>query len=294
MQTIQRIVSRLHKDIRYTGIEFGQASLQPQTATEVIKRHYGDCKDKAAMLVAMLRAAGISANLALLDSGLGLDVTPDLPGMNQFDHAIVYLPADGNGSEPLWIDATAEYAQVGILPSMDKGRLALIIADGTDRLTPTPDPKSEDDHLTELRDVVMTEYGSAHITETSLTYGEVDESYRSDFGAAETREKKTNLETYAKNYYLAKSLTTVEHGDGKDLSKPFVLKLDMAEAKRGNTDINDAALAIPFTSLFNRLPKWFTTDPNPDGEKPTPQQEEDQKKAVLARVADYDVPPSIT
>jgi tetratricopeptide (TPR) repeat protein len=293
MLTIQRIVSRLHKDIRYTGIEFGQASLQPQTATEVIRRHYGDCKDKAALLVAMLRAVGIAANLALLDSGPGLDVTPDLPGMNQFDHAIVYLPADGKGSKPLWIDATAEYAQIGILPSMDKGRLALIIADGTDRLTLTPSPKSEDDHLTELRDIVMTEYGSAHITETSLTHGEVDESYRSDFGAAETRATKTNLETYAKNYYLAKALTSVEHGEGKDLSKPFVLKLDMAEAKRGNTDINDAAVAIPFTSLFNRLPKWFTTDPNPNGEKLTPQQEEDQKKAVLARVADYDVLPSI-
>ncbi len=294
MPAIQRIVARLHKDIRYTGIEFGQASLQPQTASEVIKRHYGDCKDKAAMLVAMLRAAGISASLALLDSGPGLDVTQELPGMNQFDHAIVYLPADDNGSQPMWIDATAEYTQVGNLPYMDQGRMALIIADGTEHLIQTPVAKSEDDHLTELRDIVMTEYGSAHITETSLTQGAVDESYRSAYGTAETREKRTNLETYAKNYYLAKTLTSVQHGDGKDLSKPFVLKLDMAEAKRGNTDINDAAVAIPFTSLFERLPGWFTTDPNPNGDKLTPQQEEDQKKAELARVADYDVRPFIT
>jgi hypothetical protein len=211
----------------------------------VIKRHYGDCKDKAAMLVAMLRAAGIDASMALLDSGPGLDVTPELPGMNQFDHAIVYVPADGKDSEPLWIDATADYAQVGVLPSMDQGRLALIIAKGTDGMTATPTAKPEDDLLTELRDVVMVEHGPAHITETSLTHGDVDESYRSDFGSAETREKKTNLETYAKDYYLAKALTSVEHGDGKDFSKPFVLKLDMAEAKRGNTLIDDAAVGIP-------------------------------------------------
>ena len=89
-----RIVARLHKEVRYTGLEFGEAALQPQTATEVLKRHYGDCKDKAAMLVAMLRAEGIDADMALVDSGPGVDLTPELPGMNQFDHAIVYLPGD--------------------------------------------------------------------------------------------------------------------------------------------------------------------------------------------------------
>jgi tetratricopeptide (TPR) repeat protein len=294
MERIQRIVSRLHKEVRYTGLEFGEAALQPQTATEVLKRHYGDCKDKAAMLVALLRADGIAANMALLDTGPGVDVMPELPGMNQFDHAIVYLPADGKGNEALWIDGTAEFAQVGVLPAMDQGRLALIIADGTAGLTMTPTPKSEEDHLTELRNVALAGYGPAHITETSLTYGEIDEDYRSDYGTAETREKKTDLETYAKNQYLAKALTSVEHGDGHDFSKPFMLKLDMAEARRGNTLLDDAEVAIPFAGVFHRLPEWFRTDPNPNNDKLTPQQEEDQKKAVAARVSEYDVHPFIT
>lgn len=291
--TIERIVAKLHKDIRYTGIEFGEAALQPAPAAEVLKRHYGDCKDKAAFLVAMLRAAGIPANLALLDTGPGLDVNPDLPGMNEFDHAIVYVPAPAAG-EPLWIDATADYSQVGTLPSADSGRLALVIADGTTTLTPTPEAKPEDDQLTELREVVMAEYGSAHITETSLTHGEIDASYRSDFGDAETREKKANLEKYAKDEYLAKSLSSVTHGEGKDLTKPFALKLEMVEAKRGNTLADDAAVAIPFSELFVRLPNWFKTDPRVEGEKLTPQQEDNQKRAVEARSTDYDVHPFTT
>ncbi len=291
MATIRAIVSRLHKEIRYTGIEFGEASLQPQPPAEVIKRHYGDCKDKAALLVSMLRAAGIQANLALLDSGPGPDVTPELPGMNQFDHAIVYLPADGKGSEPLWIDATAQYGQVGFLPSMDMGRQALIIAEGTGSLTSTPTPKPSDDQLIELRNVVMSEYGLAHITETSLTQGEIDADYRSQYGAGDNKKTKENLEKYARRHYLAKALTSIEHGEGLDLNKPFQLKLDMAEAKRGNTLIDDAAVAIPYTGLFDRLPNWFTTDPDPNGAKPTPQQEENQKKAADARVKEYDAHP---
>jgi len=294
MERIQAIVSRLHKEVRYTGLEFGEAALQPQTATEVLKRHYGDCKDKAAMLVAMLRADGIAASMALLDTGPGVDVMPDLPGMNEFDHAIVYLPADGKGNDALWIDGTAEFAQVGTLPAMDQGRLALIIADGVTGLTLTPSPTPEDDHLTELRDVQLADYGFAHVIETSLTKGEVDEEYRSDYGTAETREKKTDLEKYAKNQWGAKALTSVEHGDGHDFTKPFVLKLDMAEARRGNTLLDDAAVWIPFTGLFDRLPDWFGTDPNPNNDKLTPQQEEDHKKAVAARVSEYDVHPFIT
>ena len=293
-ETIERIVARLHKDIRYTGLEFGEASLQPATAADVLKHHYGDCKDKAALLVAMLRAAGIPANIVLLGTGPGMDVNPDLPGMNEFDHAIVYVPAPASGGDPLWIDATAEYSQVGTLPSMDENRLALIIGDGTTALVSTPQAKPEDDQLTEMRDVVMAEYGSAHITETSLTRGEIDASYRSEFGEAETREKKANLEKYAKEDYLAKSLASVTHGEGKDLTRPFALKLDMVEAKRGNTMMDDAAVAIPFSEIFSRLPNWFKTDPRVEGEKLTPQQEDNRKRAVEARLSDYDVHPFVT
>jgi tetratricopeptide (TPR) repeat protein/transglutaminase-like putative cysteine protease len=294
LELVQQLVVRLHKEIRYTGIEFGQASLQPALAADIIRHHYGDCKDKAAVLVAMLRASGIAAHLALLDSGPGSDVTPELPGMNEFDHAIVYIPADDKGAPALWIDATADYTQVGSLPRMDRGRQALIIAESTTTLTSTPEFKPEEDHLTEVREVVMAAYGPAHITETSLTEGVVDAEYRSDYGEADTREKRKNLEDYARDQYLAKALTRVDRGDGKDLTKPFVLKLEMAEARRGNTLIEDAALGIPFSGIFYRLPEWFRTDPKLKGEKLTPQQEDDQKRAVSARATIYDVHPFLT
>jgi len=292
-KTIAQIVARLHKEVRYTGIEFGEASLQPAPASEVLKRHYGDCKDKAAMLVAMLRSAGIPAYMALLDSGPGEDADTELPGMGSFDHAIVYVPATQN-AEVLWIDATAEFAAVGTLPYMDEGRLALVIRDGTTDLTRTPEAAPEGDELIEIRDVVMQKYGASQITETSLSRGDVDASYRSRYGGALTRETKEELEKYAKNEYLAKSLTNIGHGDEHDLTTPFALKLEMAETKRGNTAIDDAVLYIPFGDILGRLPDWFRTDPKTEGEKLTPQQEENQKRAKEARAAVYDVEPFST
>src|SRR5438045_5307755 len=98
-----------------------------------MKRGYGDCKDKAALLVSMLRAAKIPSFLALISTGPGQDVEETLPGMGSFDHAIVYVP----GQPALWIDATDDYAHVGQLPRDDQDRLALVIAPETKQLLRT-------------------------------------------------------------------------------------------------------------------------------------------------------------
>src|SRR5205823_9097961 len=103
---IERLLERVHKDIRYTGLEFGEASIVPSRPAETLKRRYGDCKDQATLLVALLRAAGIPAQVALLDTGPGTDIEPELPGLGSFDHAIVFVP----GPRPVWIDPTDEVA----------------------------------------------------------------------------------------------------------------------------------------------------------------------------------------
>lgn len=265
MARIQAIVKVLHHEVRYTGVEFGSAELTPQRPSAVLQRHYGDCKDKATLLVAMLRAAGIPANLALLDTGRGLDVGPDLPGINWFDHAIVYVPAGGSGQAALWIDATAEYFAVGSLPFEDQGRNALIISPATTGLTKTPEPKPEDSVLIETRTFTMPEFGPSHVEEVSETHGYVDAEYRSDYGGPVTPKIHENMEDYVKNAYLAKKLTKVEHGDNTDFDHPFNLTLDAEGANRGLTSLVDAEVAIFPTTATNGLPKWFSTEPPAQG-----------------------------
>jgi tetratricopeptide (TPR) repeat protein len=258
---VQAIVKQLHHEVRYTGVEFGAARLTPQRPSEVIKRHYGDCKDKATLLVAMLRAAGIKANLALLSTGPGRDVVAELPGINRFDHAIVYVPADGAGTEPIWIDATAEFFAVGSLPYDDEGRNALVISPETTGLTQTPTPKPEDSVLVETRTFKLAEFGPSQVEETSETHGYVDATYRSDFGGPETPKMHDDLETYVKNAYLAKKLGKLEHGDGADFEHPFRLTLVADGARRGFSSLIDAVVAIFPAATANGLPKWFATTP---------------------------------
>jgi len=287
---IQAIVARLHAEVRYTGVEFGAAKLTPMRPSEVIKRHYGDCKDKATLLVAMLRAAGIPANLALLDVGPGEDVEDGLAGMNQFDHAIVYVPASGNDAA-VWIDATAQYYAPGSLPFDDEGRKALIIAPETVGLTMTPLPKAGDSVLVETRVFTLAEHGPAHVVESSETKGVVDANYRSMYGAADTKQVHDDLENYAHNAYLAKDLIKVTHGPPEDLAKPFNLTLELGKAKRGTTALNEALVVIYPAMVTGSLPRWFGQTPPVVGPDTTAEMKQNLLRAQANRAPTYSFRP---
>ena len=293
LATIAALVAKLHKEIRYTGIEFGESALKPQTPGEVLKRHYGDCKDKAALLVGMLRASGIPAELALLSTGPGYDVGSELAGMNQFNHAIVHVPAGKSGRPELWIDATAEFTKVGDLPYPDQGRMALLIAEGTTGLTQIPESKPTDSVDVETREFELKQFGPARVVETSRTTGHIDADYRYRYGGTETKSTKEDLEAYAKRFYNAKALTRTEHTDGSDLTKPFVLTLEMDKASRGTSEIGGAAVGIPPAGTMTMLPRWFFDDSDSDETKLTDEQKADAAKAKLQRSDEYEVQPYI-
>jgi transglutaminase-like putative cysteine protease/tetratricopeptide (TPR) repeat protein len=284
-ELIRRIVAALHKNVRYTGVEFGESSLIPQFPSETLKRGYGDCKDKAALLVTMLRSAGIPANLALLDSGPGREINSNLPGMGMFDHAIVYVPASGADSD-LWIDATADYSQVGMLPWMDYGRWALIVDETTESLKRIQDITSAQNVHRESREVNLAEYGVATFVETDDEIGPDEADYR-EYYSGDSKQVKEASETYVKDTYLADSLTSLEHGDLADLDKPASIRF-ISKGRRGNTDVNTALVAIRVEALFDRFPQYFRTRENEE----TPPTEESEKPK--ARTADWLITPFTT
>ena len=139
---IERLLAALRGQIRYTGVEFGKGAIVPRSSRETLARRYGDCKDQATLLVAMLRVAGIRAQVALLRTGRYGDVAPSLPGLGDFDHAIVYIPGD----RPMWIDPSARCAPAGYLPLTDQDRWAMLASPETRELIHTPRMDYKDQH----------------------------------------------------------------------------------------------------------------------------------------------------
>jgi transglutaminase-like putative cysteine protease len=232
-EKVQAISGYLNKEIRYTGVEFGDAKIVPHSPNETLVQKYGDCKDKSTLLVAMLRAAGVPAYLALLNAGGRMDVPADLPGMGFFDHAIVYIP----GSPDLWIDATDEFARPGQLPTSDQGRLALVVRPETTSLVRTPEASSQDNLLAEYREVHLAEYGPARIVERTQPHGSSESSYRRSYADKQNKSTHDNLTSYVRSQYLAERLDKLDRSDPDDLSHQFELVLESNRAKRGFTDL---------------------------------------------------------
>ena len=280
-----RIVAALHKNVRYTGVEFGEASIVPQFPSETLKRKYGDCKDKAALLATMLRAVNISAHLALLSTGPGQDINPELPGMGMFDHAIVFVPASGTDPE-LWIDATAQYSRVGDLPRMDYGRWALIVEADNSTLKRIPGFTAAQNFHRELREFTLAEFGQASIRETDEQLGPRESEFR-EFYSGDAKEVREGSEKYVKNAYLADSLTALEHGDLSDLEKPFSLTF-VTKGKRGTTDYESAVMAIRIEDLLDGFPAYFTTKP---AEGKEADKESEYQKKQKPRTTDWFIDP---
>ncbi len=166
-QVVQQLVTLLHREVRYTGIEFGESAIIPAQPQEILKRKFGDCKDKATLLVAMLRTAGLRAKVALLSSGSSYDVDPDLPGLGGFDHAIVRVES----KPPIWIDATASNNAAGLLPQASQGRWALIAGAETQSLEQTPEGTPADNWERHTVEMEIPDLGPARLWRLSRRVG---------------------------------------------------------------------------------------------------------------------------
>jgi transglutaminase-like putative cysteine protease len=110
------------QEIRYVSLALGQGGYQPRPPEEVVSTRLGDCKDKATLLVTLLRHMGARAYPVLVS----LNGQPDslMPGPGQFDHVIVALEGTGGYR---FLDPTAELAPFGELDSDLQGEFGLLV-----------------------------------------------------------------------------------------------------------------------------------------------------------------------
>lgn len=251
-EKISALLARLTKEVRYVGVEFGECAIVPHTPAETLQRGFGDCKDKATLLVGLLRTVGIKAHVALINAGYTTDVDPDMPGIGGFDHAIVYIPTGAPGLGPTWIDPTHEFARAGELPLSDQGRLVLVAAVGTTALMATPEWPLKN-WTRETREVFFADSGKARVVETTEVSGAAEMDLRSSFTGAEEKKARESLKKYVKDTYLAKDLGLMQFSASNDLKRPFTIKVEALESGVTATDFQNAAVAVNRSPLLSSL-----------------------------------------
>jgi transglutaminase-like putative cysteine protease len=137
VDAIDRWVKR---NVRYVAVYLGRERWVPHPAAQVLVNRYGDCKDHAALLTALLQAAGIASAHVLINLGTSYTL-PDLPP-GPFNHVIVHVPA-----ADLYLDPTATLSAFGVLSLQTYDKPVVHAGDAGIRLARTP-PMAAIDHVT--------------------------------------------------------------------------------------------------------------------------------------------------
>ncbi len=116
--------------VRYLGVEIGAGTHAPGAPNAVWARRWGDCKEKSLLVVTMLRALGIDASPALVNTDRGDALAGDLPNANAFDHVITRARVDGRD---WWLDATLAPQQgtLGTVSPPDYGQALVLDGQAT-------------------------------------------------------------------------------------------------------------------------------------------------------------------
>jgi len=187
-ERIRALTEFVQRDIVYLEIPLTDtlAGWRPHSSEDVLRNRYGDCKDKVALLVSLLRAIGEDGRLVVLRHGDPCFVNPAWPS-DQFDHAIVAIPADAD--VPNWwpvitdrttrkmvvFDPTDGTTPLGVLHFGDQAGFALVIDRAGSDLVRLPASDPEHSQLARKIEATMDRQGGLTV--------QVDES-RSGTAAA--------------------------------------------------------------------------------------------------------------
>ncbi len=130
----------------------------PRPAAQVLAKNYGDCKDKVALMRALLKAAGIDSYQVVIHAGDRRFVRPEWPSPMQFNHAIVAVRVSSATNLPtvldhpklgrlLIFDPTDPVTPVGDLPREEQGSYALVLAGSDGDLVKAPQLPPGDDRI---------------------------------------------------------------------------------------------------------------------------------------------------
>ena len=176
-EKIESLFYWVAQNIRYAGViaESESPGYEPHDVTMTFKDRMGVCRDKAALLVAMLRLADIEAYPVLIAASYKLD--QEVPSPN-FNHAIV-TAVDENGDYTL-MDPTAETTRE-LLPSYLNGSSYLVTRPEGEGLRTTPFEDVSNNILTCKTSAQVNEAGKFE-AKTFINFSGINDNiYRSLF-----------------------------------------------------------------------------------------------------------------
>ena len=245
---------------RYVGLEFGLSAYRPHSASEVHDKRYGDCKDKANLLITMLGLAGIKANPVLLHAEERREVGKGLPTLNAFNHCIALANVSG---KEVWLDATAETCAYGDIPYSDRGVEGFVVSGGKGVFKRIPAYQPAENGISLKMNVNLLADGSAEIKSNLTLRGESGQGVRATVRSLTPGKRKEMSQKMAQRLSSGAKMTQFDLPDGSEKSGDFVMQISASAPNFAQSagDIlivplggNEGAQSNPFTQETRTYP----------------------------------------
>jgi hypothetical protein len=122
---MRAVANFLQRDIRYVEIGLGIGGYQPHPASFVYAHRFGDCKDKATLMSAMLADSGIDSYYVVINATRGAVDAATPPYLGNFNHVILAIKIPQEISDSV-VPASIVHPKLG----------RLLFFDPTDTMTP--------------------------------------------------------------------------------------------------------------------------------------------------------------
>lgn len=215
-EAVRAIFLDVATGIRNIHLLLGLGGYEPNDADRVLENKYADTRDKAVLLISMLRAAGHDAYPALVAGRTDASFVEAVPALKQFSRILVAIP-DGEGYrflDPFLDDVLYGFVRWG------RGNTALVVKDdGAGELIGIPGFSPDENVAANTIDIDMNADGSATLRAECRLTGYFDRKTRMDL-KDETPSEKDMLFDSAANV-ASSGATSVEysHSDLKDLTE---------------------------------------------------------------------------
>jgi len=177
LDKVKALFYHVSKKVRYMGLtpEKDRPGFEPHDVCLTFDKKYGVCRDKAALLVSMLRTAGLNAYPVLINVGLKKD--REVPDVG-FNHAIVTVELPKG--EYLLMDPTDENTRE-LLPAGDRNQSYLVCRPEGEMIRTSPIQHPEDEMMRVRTTGVLSAAGALEAKSELSFQGVNDDAYRNLF-----------------------------------------------------------------------------------------------------------------
>ncbi|HZQ44220.1 MAG TPA: DUF3857 and transglutaminase domain-containing protein [Acidobacteriaceae bacterium] len=232
----------VQQHIRYFVIEMGVGGFQPHPANEIFRGGYGDCKDKATLLSAMLSTVGIHSDLVMVDTHRGV-VDPDAPSIAG-NHVIAAIEIPKGYENPrlhsvitaqtgrryLIFDPTWEDTPFGQIEDNLQGSYALLIEGPASQIIQIPVLSPDLNTIHRSGTLTLNPDGSLKGSVTEQYFGSLAEDDRMELKELDSSKQQELIDRTVSRDLMAASLSDLKIQNvaalDKDLTTSFNVTAD--------------------------------------------------------------------